>query len=94
MFAPGTVGLSDAKAPLSAQASKKKKRKLFLKSSSASGGPPKITVPLRLTKLAKKKLGQKGKVGVKARVTFTPKFASAKTQKLKLKVKGKKKKKK
>jgi parallel beta-helix repeat protein len=92
VFAPGTVGLSDAKAPLSAQASKKKKRKLFLKSSSASGGPPKITVPLRLTKLAKKKLRQKGKVGVKARVTFTPKFASARTQKLKLKVKGKKKK--
>jgi len=92
VFAPGTVGLSDAKAPLSAQTSKKQKRKLFLKSSSASGGPPKITLSLRLTKLAKKKLRQKGKVGVKARVTFTPKFASARTQKLKLKIMGKKKK--
>jgi hypothetical protein len=92
VFAPGTVAVSDAKAPLSAQTSKKKKRKLFLKSSSASGGPPKITVPLRLTKLAKQKLRQRGKVGLKARVTFTPKFASATTKKLKLKVKGKKKK--
>ena len=93
VFAPGTVKLSDSKAPLSALTSKKKKkRKLFLKSSSASGNPPKITVPLRLTKLAKKKLRQRGKVGVKARVTFTPKFASANTKTLKLKVKRKKKK--
>jgi hypothetical protein len=92
VFAPGTVKVSDAKAPLSAQTSKKKKRKVFLKSSSASGNPPKITVPLRLTKLAKKKLRQRGKVGVKARVTFTPKFAASNTKKLKLKVKGKKKK--
>ena len=47
---------------------------------------------LRLTKLAKQKLREKGKVTVKARITFTPNRGIPKTvtQKLKLKAKPKK----
>jgi hypothetical protein len=90
--AAGSVGVADAKAPLSAGEAKKKKRKLFLKASSGSGSPPRITVPLRLTKLAKQKLRQKGKLGLKARITFTPNRGIPKTKTLKLKVKGKRKK--
>jgi hypothetical protein len=88
----GSVGVADTKAPLSATASKKKKRKLLLKSSSASGGPPKITLTLRLTKAAKAALRRKGKVGAKARVTFTPDLGIPNTQNLKLKIKGKRRK--
>jgi hypothetical protein len=95
---PGTVSIADAAAPLSATASKKKKKKrsVRLKPSSASGDPPTISVPLRLTKLAKQKLRQKGKVSVKARITFTPRVTPrggiANTQTAKLKIKGKRKK--
>jgi hypothetical protein len=86
--APGSVGVADAAAPLSAVTSKKK-RKLLLKPSSASGNPPTISVPLHLSKLAKQKLRQKGKVTLKARVTFTPTGGTAATQTAKLKIKGK-----
>lgn len=90
---PGTASVADAAAPLSASASKKKRR-LKLKQSSASGNPPTITVPLRLTKLGKQKLRQKGKVAVNARITFTPERPGvANTQTAKLKIKGKAKKK-
>jgi hypothetical protein len=88
--APGSVAVADAAAPLRAAASKKKRRPL-LKASSASGNPPGITVPLRLAKFAKQKLRQKGKVSVKARVTFTPTRGKANTETLKLKIKSKKK---
>jgi hypothetical protein len=91
--AAGSVGVADAKAPLSASEAKKKKkkkRKLFLKASSGSGVPPTITVALRLTKLAKQKLRQKGKLGLKARITFTPNRGIPSTKSVKLKVKGKK----
>jgi hypothetical protein len=90
---PGTVAVSDAAAPLSAQPAKKKKRRLALKPSSATGTAPTISVPLRLTKLAKQKLRQKGKVTAKARVTFTPTGGTVTTQTITLKIKGKKKKK-
>jgi hypothetical protein len=70
--ASGSVSVGDAAAKPSAAAKKKKKRKLLLKPSTASGGPPTISVPLRLTKAAKSRLKQKGKVKVKARITFTP----------------------
>jgi len=90
--AAGSVGVADAKAPLSASESKKKKkkRKLFLKASSGTGGPPTITVALRLTKFAKQKLRQKGKLTVGSRITFTPNRGIPNTQKVKLKIKGKK----
>jgi hypothetical protein len=87
---PGSVAVSDAAAPLSA-ATSKKKRILLLKSSRASGNPPTITVPLRLTKHGKQILRLKGKVKVKARVTYTPQRGTANTKTLKLKIKGKKK---
>jgi hypothetical protein len=88
--APGSVTVADAAAPLSAS-SAKKKRRLLLKPSSASGNPPTITVPLRLTKFAKQLLRLKGKVTVRARVTYTPQRGTSNTKILKLKVKGKKK---
>jgi hypothetical protein len=93
--AAGSVGVADAKAPLSVTDSKKKKkkRKLFLKASNGSGGPPTITVALRLTKFAKQKLRQTGKLGLKSRITFTPNRGIPNTQNLKLKLKGKRKKK-
>jgi len=87
----GAATVADAKAPLAASA-KKKKRKLILNTASGSGGPPKITIALRLTKLAKQTLRQKGKVTAKARITFTPNRGLARTKSAKLKIKGKKKK--
>src|SRR5262249_49693355 len=78
---------------LSARAAKKK-RQLVLKTSSASGGAPTISVPLRLTKSAKKKLRQKGKVKASARITFTPTGGTTSSQTAALKTKGKKPKKK
>jgi hypothetical protein len=92
--ASGTVSVSDAAAPLSASTAKKKRKRL-LKPSSASGGPPTITVPLRLTKTAKSKLKEKGKVKVNARITFAPQGfpnTPSNTQTAKLKIKAKKKK--
>jgi parallel beta helix pectate lyase-like protein len=91
----GSVGVADAKAPLSATVAKKKKkkRKLFLKASSGTGGPPTITVALRLTKLAKQKLRQKGKLALGSRITFTPNRGIPSTKSVKLKIKGKKRKK-
>jgi hypothetical protein len=86
----GTVKLADVKAPLAVTAKKKKKRKLLLKAVSGSGAPPTISVPLRLTKLAKQKLRRKGKLAVKARITFTPNRGLASTKSLKLKIKQKK----
>jgi hypothetical protein len=86
----GTVKVSDARAPLDAGVAKKK-RKLFLKASSAAGNPPTIVVKLKLTKLATSKLKTKGKVQVKARITFAPQGGTAATQTKKIKIKGKKK---
>lgn len=88
--APGKVDVSDAAARLSALATKKK-RKLLLKPSSATGNTPKISVPLRLTKPAKRKLRATGKVKVTARITFTPQRGKANTETAKLKIKGGKK---
>jgi hypothetical protein len=87
--ASGKVSVSDAASPLGASAAKKKRR-ILLKPSSASGDPPTITVSLRLSKLAKQKLRQKGKVTVKARITLTPQGGLASTQTAKLKIKNKK----
>jgi hypothetical protein len=87
--APGSVSVSDAAAHLSASAAKKKRR-LGLRPSSASGIPAAIIVPLRLTKSAKAKLRQKGKVTVRARVSFTPTRGKANVETLKLKIKSKK----
>jgi hypothetical protein len=92
--ASGEVLLSDAKVPLNASMSKKgkKKKRRLLKPSSAPGDPPTISVPFRLTKLAKAKLRRKGKLSVTARITFTPLGGLANTQTAKLKIKGNKRK--
>jgi hypothetical protein len=89
--ATGKVDVADAasKALAGATAAKKKKP-LLLKPSSASGGPGTITVKLKLTRAAKKKLASKGKLKLRAKVTFTPVGGIANTQTVKLKLKGKK----
>lgn len=88
--ASGKVSVVDAASPLSASAARKK-RKLLLKPSSASGDPSTITVPLRLTKLAKARLRQKGKVKVRARITFKPLGGLPNTRTAKLIIKSKRK---
>ena len=86
--ARGAVGVSDATASLSATASKKKRR-VLLSPTTVVGNPPTISVPLHLTKLAKQQLRQKGKLTVKARITFAPELPGiANTQTTKLKIKG------
>ena len=84
--ASGKVLVSDAASPLGVSA-KRKRRRLLLKPSSAAGDPPTITVPLRLSKLAKQRLRRKGKVKARARITFAPVGGLANTQTAKLKIK-------
>jgi hypothetical protein len=86
--AQGTVDVLDA-GTRAASAAGKKRRRLLLRPSSAAGGPPTVTVQLALTKTAKQKLRQKGKVSVKARITFTPTGGVARTQTARLKIKAK-----
>jgi hypothetical protein len=92
---PGAVVVTDAAAKThagAAFAAKKKKQKLLLNPSSASGGPGTITVPLALTKSAKKTVKKKGKLKLKAKITFTPTGGLANSQTTALKLKAKKKK--
>jgi hypothetical protein len=63
--------------------------KKMLNPSSAHGGAGNLKVKLKLTKAAKQTLGQKGKVSVKARITFTPDGGSASSKTAKLTVKKK-----
>jgi Kelch motif len=85
--ASGKISVSDAAAHLNASAAKKK-RKPLLRSSDASGDPPTITLQLHLSKLAKQKLRQKGKVRLRARITFAPQGGLANKQTAKLKLKS------
>jgi Divergent InlB B-repeat domain len=82
--AAGRVAVKDA-------AAKARTAKRLLKRSSASGGPGVIAVRLSLTKAARKTLQAKGKLKVRARITFTPTGGVAKSQVRTLKLKGKKK---
>jgi hypothetical protein len=86
--ASGSVSVSDAAAPLNASRAKKRKRKLLLKSSDASGDPPVIKVRLRLSKLAKPRLRRKGKLAVRARITFAPQGGLSNKQTAKLRIRG------
>jgi uncharacterized delta-60 repeat protein len=63
--------------------------KKLLKRSSAAGGPGTIAVKLRLTKAGNRTLREKGKLRVRARITFTPNGGTAATQTTKLKIKTK-----
>ena len=85
--ASGKVTVSDAAAPLSVSTAKK--RKLLLKPSSGSGDPPTVPVTLHLTKLGKTRLRQKGKLKIRARITFAPQGGLANSQTAKLKIKTK-----
>jgi len=81
----GQVSVNDAAAQTagtSAIAAAKKR----LKPASASGGPGVIEVTLKLTKLGKRKLREKGKVRVNARITFTPAGGTANSQTQRLKI--------
>jgi hypothetical protein len=89
--APGEVSVAAAASRRSAFTSRKKGRKPLVKGSSRSGSPPTITVPLVLTNKAKSRLKKNGKVGVKARITFTGPGGLASTQTTKLHFKGRKK---
>ena len=82
VLSPGQVAVVDAHSHAAKRAAKK-----LLKPSSASGGPGAIRVTLKLTKTGKRMLKQRGKVKVKARITFTPDGGTANSQVKKLKLK-------
>ena len=75
----GTLAIADA-------AKGKAKR---LKPSQATGGPGTVNAGLKLNSVAKKALKEKGKVTVRARLTFTPTGGTAASQVSKLTVKKK-----
>jgi hypothetical protein len=68
----------------------KGRRRQLLKPSDASGDPPRITVALRLSKLAKRRLRRTGKLAVRASITIAPQGGLASTRTAKLKIKGRK----
>jgi hypothetical protein len=82
----GTLSVLGATAGATA-AKKKKKPKRLLKPSTATGGPGEIRLKLKLTKAANAKLRHKGKLKVRAAVTFEPDAGFAGTRTLKLKLK-------
>ncbi len=85
----GAVQLTDAAGRTSVGATAAKVKR-SLKPSSASGGPGKITVLLRLTKAAAKKLRLVGKLKVRPAITFTPNGGVPNTQTAKLRLTSKK----
>jgi Kelch motif len=91
--ASGTVEVRGEKGGSRAASARKRKKRSPLRPSSASGGPGTIAVPLRLGKAAKGKLRRKGKVRVRATITFSPQGGLANSQTAKLKIKAKSRKK-
>ena len=75
----GAIDVNDANAS--------KSKRLLKHSSATASGPGTVTVTLKLTKAAKRTLKKKGKVKVKAAITFTPAGGTANTQNKRLKVK-------
>ena len=65
------------------------KAKKQLKPSTAKGGPGAITVTLKLTKAAKAKLAQAGKLKLRAAISFTPTGGGARLQEGKAQTEGK-----
>jgi len=85
--AAGNVNVRDASAAAASGKAIAAKAKRRLKPSSArAAGPGQVVVTLRLTKLAKKILRQKGKVRVRPAITFTPDGGSPNTQTASLKI--------
>lgn len=90
--APGTVEVRDAAVPAAASTSKKRKPKPLFSGGSASGGPGTIVIPLVLRRTAKQALRQRGKVKLRATITFTPVGGVPNLQPVRLKVRRAKKK--
>ena len=68
----GTIDVRDATAAGAARTRTAASKDRLKPSSATASGPGPATVALRLTKRAKQKLTQKGKLKVKAGITFTP----------------------
>jgi hypothetical protein len=86
----GTLVIVDAKASKASAAAKRKKRKkpkALLKTTTATGGPGTISVRLKLTRTAAKKLKRTRKLTVNARLTFTPNGGTPASTTAKLKCK-------
>lgn len=87
---PGAIRVKDAAAGAAGANAVAAKAERRLKPSSATAGAAgQILVALRLTKFAKTLLRQRGKVTVKAAISFTPTGGTTATQTAKLKIKKK-----
>jgi hypothetical protein len=82
----GAVGITE----VTAKKGSKAKGARLLKPSGTSGGPGHVKVSLKLTAAARKLLGKKGKLAVRASITFTPTGGTAANQIRKLTVKKRK----
>jgi hypothetical protein len=85
--ATGTVSVASASGATTSGASKAKKSKGLLRPSHGSGGPGRIKVRLKLTKRAVARLAAKGKLKLRAAITFSPDAGIPRTETLKLKLK-------
>jgi hypothetical protein len=70
--------------------SRASRKRQLLNPPSASGGSPAIVVKLRLSKAAQQQLRRRGKVEIRARITFTPDGGLPNAKTAKLKIKGRK----
>ena len=84
----GRIDVRDAAAASVAGGTIAATKKLLKPSGSTAGGPGTVTVALRLTKAAKQKLKQKGKVKAKAGITFAPTGGTANRRSATLKIKA------
>jgi hypothetical protein len=84
---PGTLTVSDASAAKAGQASAAKKKKSLKSSTVTVAAAGAVTVKLKLTKGAKQRLRQKGKLSVKGAITFSPTGGEPNTVTKKLKFK-------
>jgi len=82
----GAIGITQA----TAKKGSKAKGARLLKPSGTSGGPGQVKVGLKLTAAARKLLAKKGKLAVRASITFTPTGGTAANQVRKLTVKKRK----
>ncbi len=88
--AVGTVSVAPASSHRGATTAKKKRRRASLKLSSAAGGPGTVAVKLKLTKRAAKRLRDKGRLRVRATITFDPRGGLPRSEAAFLKLTSKK----
>jgi hypothetical protein len=84
---PGTLTVGDASATTAGQASAAKKKKSLKSSTVTVAAAGAVSVKLKLTKGAKQRLRQKGKLSVKGAITFSPTGGEPNTETKKLKFK-------